>query len=735
MLTLLTLLLVGWACVDARAAQASGPVVPVPGTLWTPPASALPASGSYVYLVSDADDWIGQGRTYLYTKANSVLTITADEQHLAITVDGDEGWSGDFRAMSPLTSIQVGYYPGLTRYPFDDAAVGGFDWSGEGRGSNTLTAWVAVDSVTYSGGTLSAIDLRFEQHSEGGGPALHGAIHWDASDPTQPPGPVVPVPESLWKPPAAALPSSGSYVYLASDAGDWIGQGQTHLYTKANAVLGVSQSNGLLTVNVNGDESWTGDFKAMSSLAQLQPGYYAGLGRYPFNNPVKGGLDWYGEGRGSNTLTGWFAVDEVTYTNGTLSDVDLRFELHSEGGGPALHGAVHWDASDPTQPPGPVVPVPAGLWRPSASAVPSSGDYIYLDSDPGDYIGQGQKYLYVPSQTTISVSGSSGLLSVSVSGSDWWYGRFQAMSGLSRLEPGYYSGLERYPFHNPVKGGLDWYGNGRGSNTLTGWFAVDRVTYTGSVLTAVDLRFELHSEGGAPALHGMIHWGSGEPPGPTPTPTATPTPTPTVTAPGGGGTMTRLGLTAPLVCGYGSAMLEGSLAGTDGLVLSGASVSICSYTGGTWTAIGAAMTDATGKFVFAVAPTTATTYQAVFGGNTKYARSTSATTTLLPRVLLSAPSAPRTARTTRTFTCSCVLQPLHAAGTSPVWLQCQRFAGGRWVTRKTAPATATDSGAGSTCAATLRLGAAGSWRIRAVHDVDVANAATTSRWTTVKVTR
>ena len=40
----------------------------------------------------------------------------------------------------------------------------------------------------------------------------------------------------------------------------------------------------------------------MSTLGQLQRGYYADLRRYPFHNPAKGGLDWFGEGRGCNTL-------------------------------------------------------------------------------------------------------------------------------------------------------------------------------------------------------------------------------------------------------------------------------------------------------------------------------------------------------------------------------------------------------------------------------------------------
>jgi hypothetical protein len=80
----------------------------------------------------------------------------------------------------------------------------------------------------------------------------------------------------------------------------------------------------------------------MNTLTQLQPGYYPGLQRYPFHNPALGGLDWYGQGRGCNTLQGWFVVDSVTYIGGALAAIDLRFEQHCQGITPALHGAIHW---------------------------------------------------------------------------------------------------------------------------------------------------------------------------------------------------------------------------------------------------------------------------------------------------------------------------------------------------------------------------------------------------------
>lgn len=161
-------------------------------------------------------------------------------------------------------------------------------------------------------------------------------------------GPVNPPPAGLWQPVPGSTPATGNFVYLKSDAGDYIGQGQTYTYTPATAVLSVSatdsESGGLLSVGINGNTWWNGSFKTMNSISQLQPGFYPSLQRYPFHNPVFGGLSWSGDGRGCNTLKGWFAVDSVTYVNGILTAINLRFEQNCEGGTTALHGAIHWIA-------------------------------------------------------------------------------------------------------------------------------------------------------------------------------------------------------------------------------------------------------------------------------------------------------------------------------------------------------------------------------------------------------
>jgi len=320
---------------DSAVCEITNDDVPIP----PPP----PPPPNTVRLQSDPGDYIGAGGTYEYTQANAVLTVRASGGHLTVGVGGDQGWSGDFQVPNTLSRLEPGTYTGLRRWPFHDPAVGGLSWSGEGRGCNTLTGSFTIAAVTYVDNVLQAIDLTFEQHCEGGTPALHGSIKWDARDQTRPPDPVFPVPDGLWQPAPGSTPPTGNFVYLNSDVGDFIGQGQTFTYTPETATVTLSTNQGHLTVGVSGAQGWNGDFQTMNTLSQLQPGYYPDLMRYPFHNPTKGGVSWTGEGRGCNRVLGWFAVDRLVYTNGVVTSLDLRFEQRCEGGTPALHGAIHWD--------------------------------------------------------------------------------------------------------------------------------------------------------------------------------------------------------------------------------------------------------------------------------------------------------------------------------------------------------------------------------------------------------
>jgi hypothetical protein len=221
---------------------------------------------------------------------------------------------------------------------------------------------------------------------------------------------------------------------------------------------------------------------------------------------VKGGLNWVEVFRGCATQDGWFVVDSVTYEGMGLTAIDLRFEQHCDGNAAALYGEIHWDVYDTTIPPGPTVPPPAGLWEPAPGTTPASGNYVYLESQTGDYIGQGETYLYTDSDAQFRLTEDNGLLDLTVSGSEVWDGEFTGPDRLSNFDVGYYGNLERYWHHNPSWGGMYWRGDRRGCDRLSGWFVVDSVTYDGPHLTAIDLRFEQHCEEDIPALFGEIHW-------------------------------------------------------------------------------------------------------------------------------------------------------------------------------------------------------------------------------------
>ena len=137
-----------------------------------------------------------------------------------------------------------------------------------------------------------------------------------------------------------ALP--GNYVYLQSDTGDFIGDGGTYSYP--NAQLNLSVTGGHLALNMKYGFSiqvFSGDFIVPNTMSQLQTGFYDNVTRYPFHNPATGGLSWTMGTSGCNMLNGWFAIDSVTYNNGALSGIDLRFEQKCENNPSALYGWIH----------------------------------------------------------------------------------------------------------------------------------------------------------------------------------------------------------------------------------------------------------------------------------------------------------------------------------------------------------------------------------------------------------
>jgi hypothetical protein len=142
---------------------------------------------------------------------------------------------------------------------------------------------------------------------------------------------------------------------MASQSGDYIGQGETYNFTTANSAFSVSASTAGLAAGINGPggAGWTVEMYPGDGQI-LAVGNYPNATRYPFNG-TGNGLDVSGEGRGCNTLTGSFTVKQIVFsaTDNSLQHFDGTFVQHCEGATPALTGELKFKwAPVITPPPG-----------------------------------------------------------------------------------------------------------------------------------------------------------------------------------------------------------------------------------------------------------------------------------------------------------------------------------------------------------------------------------------------
>ena len=476
----------------------------------------LPSSGAVsVTLTCDPGicDASSNSQSFSYSPQNSTIRVSAGSNWFAITIDGPVPWSGWMQTPAGQSHFQPGNHPQMWQL-VDPASWGSFNWSGEDGGFESGTTSVTIHSVTYAGDVLTGIDFNFDHTSITQSGGLHGHVSWDAAGSTVSIVPIDPAPGELWRPAAGAITATGNYLYLESGSADYVGQGGTYTQTPLNSLITVTTTAHGVQIVSQGVDLWVGQIQTIANQTQLQSGYYERVERFQMGNPTRGGLSWAGDLRGCNRSMGWFVVDGVSYTNGVVSALDMRFEQHCEFAHDSLRGQIHWRASDATMAPGPTA-LPPGLWQPAPGAVPTSGNYVYLSSDAGDYIGVGLfspagEFLYQSPADNISVSTTGTAvgpnLTIDVGPFGTWFGQFAGMYSLTQFQPGYYGPL--LTTYDPAIGMVHWSGMGRDCDFITGWLVFDSVSYVGDTLTSFDLRFEQHCQAATAALHGKIHWSS-----------------------------------------------------------------------------------------------------------------------------------------------------------------------------------------------------------------------------------
>ena len=136
---------------------------------------------TFVLFDSDEGDYIGAGERTHFHSENTLFTVRRDADNgISITLDSEEHswWFLDLAAPGDVL-MTPGAYEGATR--FGGPTEPELDVGGDGRGCNQVTGRFDVWEAEYDArGDLTVFSADFEQHCEGGAPALHGKIRWKA---------------------------------------------------------------------------------------------------------------------------------------------------------------------------------------------------------------------------------------------------------------------------------------------------------------------------------------------------------------------------------------------------------------------------------------------------------------------------------------------------------------------------------------------------------------------------
>jgi len=282
--------------------------------------------------------------------------------------------------------------------------------------------------------------------------------------------------------------------------GEYIGQGRESLYTSFDSAVYGALPLGGNHFNANVIQGsnvhwWYVDIAAPQG-EPLALGSYIRAVRYPFAPAGRSSLSVSGDGRGCNTITGKFDVNELSYSSrGDLLIFQATFEQHCEGGTGALFGRIRIE--NPTSSPG--VTLPAG-----SVPVPTSGTFLYLNSAPGESVGAGVEQLFTSANSALTSSFSDSrdyFRGSSVQDSHTWNVEIAAPPGQA-LAAGSYVNAVRASARS-VGPGLDVRGDGRSCSDITGKFDVNELSFwPNGELRVFQATFEQHCLGRA--LYGRI---------------------------------------------------------------------------------------------------------------------------------------------------------------------------------------------------------------------------------------
>jgi hypothetical protein len=324
-----------------------------------------------IYCNSDPGDFIGGGQEFTLTLADGTISaVRGFENGVSIEFWGDDHWSLDFVAPREAELVP-GPYEDARRYPFQPPRLPGIDISAAHRGCNEIRGRFDVLEIEYGAGSkIERFAARFEQHCEGGEPALTGLVMFNSQGPPFPPPPdddADGVSNAFDNCPDAANADqadddrdgigavcddafTNTGIEFDSQPGDHIGLGfEFSRFLRDGEMSATTAHSGSVRFRLKNDEAWNLQFHAPEN-SSLEPGVYEGATRAPFQAPDDPGVSVAGDGRGCNTLTGRFEVLESSITfDGGVERFDVTFEQHCDGNSAALFGRLRYNATPPCE--------------------------------------------------------------------------------------------------------------------------------------------------------------------------------------------------------------------------------------------------------------------------------------------------------------------------------------------------------------------------------------------------
>lgn len=146
---------------------------------------AVAQTSSYLYYFSSDGDYIGQGQEQTLSSTDGTVTASASGANDSVSFSWDGAsifWNLVLKTANDVV-LAIGNYEDAVR-AVASTTNPGLDFSGDGRGCNTLAGRFVVYEVTFAGpGNVTSYAADFEQHCEVVGPALLGRVRYNSAVP------------------------------------------------------------------------------------------------------------------------------------------------------------------------------------------------------------------------------------------------------------------------------------------------------------------------------------------------------------------------------------------------------------------------------------------------------------------------------------------------------------------------------------------------------------------------